>query len=113
MYNSPIEMLITDIQNQIVKQQDQEIYQAVLHYVPNVDKEELIRALKYDRNQYNKGYADGIRDAREELVRCKECKYCVETTASYTGIACSNGVNWRTVEPNHFCSYGERKKDHE
>ena len=44
-----------------------------------------------------------------EVVRCKECKYCVGTTASHTGRACSKGVNWRAVEPNHFCSDGERK----
>lgn len=44
-------------------------------------------------------------------VRCKECKYCIDTPASYTNIACSKGVNWRAVEPNHFCSYGERRTD--
>ena len=63
MYKSPIELLVTDIQNQIMKQQDEEIYQAVLHYIPYVDKDELIRALRYDREQYEKGYADGKRDA--------------------------------------------------
>ena len=47
-----------------------------------------------------------------EVVRCKDCKYCLETSASSTKIACSKGVNWRAVEPNHYCSYGERK-DHE
>ena len=83
MYNSPIELMITDIQNQILKQQDDQIYQATLHYVPNVDKEELLRALKYDRNQYDKGYADGIRDAREELVRCKYCKHCEPAINSF------------------------------
>lgn len=58
MYESPIELLVTEIQHQIVKQLDEEIYKAVLNYVPNVDKEELIRALQYDRGQYEKGYAD-------------------------------------------------------
>ena len=70
MYRSPIEMLITDIEHQIVKQQDEEIYQAVLHHIPNIDKEELIRALQYDRNQYEKGYADGV---KEFSVRIAEC----------------------------------------
>jgi hypothetical protein len=62
-YESPIELLITDVQNQIVKQQDEEIYKAVLHYIPKVDREELLRALQYDRQQYEKGYRDGQRDA--------------------------------------------------
>ena len=63
MYNSPIELLIADIQHQIAKEQDNEIYKAVVHYIPNINKEELLRALKYDRDQYNKGYADGRSDA--------------------------------------------------
>ena len=63
MYKSPIELLVSDIQNQIVKQQDEGIYKAFLHYVPIVDKEELIRALNYDRQQYQKGYLDGKTDA--------------------------------------------------
>jgi rubrerythrin len=63
MYKSPVEMLIADIQHQIAKEQDEEIYKAVVHYAINVDKEELIRALKYDRDQYERGYADGRSDA--------------------------------------------------
>ena len=70
MYRSPIEMLITDIEHQIVKQQDEEIYQAVLHHIPNIDKEELIRALQYDRNQYEKGYADGVKEFSVKIAEC-------------------------------------------
>lgn len=65
MYQPVIELLMTDIQHQIAKQQDEEIYKAVLHFVPNVDKEELMRALNYDRQQYEKGYLDGKADAAE------------------------------------------------
>lgn len=65
MYKSPIELLITNIENQIVKKQDEQIYQAVMHYIPNVDKEELLRALQYDRGQYEKGYADGKANAQK------------------------------------------------
>ena len=28
-----------------------------------VDKEELLKALKYDRDQYNEGYKDGVNEA--------------------------------------------------
>lgn len=69
MYKSPIELLVDDIQHQIVKKQDEDIYKAVLHYIPNVNKEELIRALQYDRNQYEKGYADGKADAMPSVVK--------------------------------------------
>ena len=63
MYKSPIDVLLADIQHQIAKQQDGEIYKAVVSVGINVDKEELIRALRYDRDQYEKGYADGQADA--------------------------------------------------
>lgn len=106
MYKSPIELLVTDIQHQIVKQQDEEIYKAVLHYVPNVDKEELIRALNYDRNQYNNGYMDGKADAMASIVRCKDCEDCV---AGYCAAEIDGVVRLRAVKPDDFCAWGERK----
>lgn len=69
MYMSPIEVLISDIQHQIDKQYDEEIYKAVVSFGINVDKAELLRALQYDRGQYEKGY----KDAKAELVYCREC----------------------------------------
>ena len=63
MYRPPIDMLITDIQHQIAQQQDEEVYKAVVSVGINVDKEELLRALRYDRDQYEKGFADGKADA--------------------------------------------------
>ena len=37
-----------------------------------VDKEELIKAMQYDRNQYDKGYQDGyldgVRDGKQILI---------------------------------------------
>lgn len=117
MYNSPIEMLITDIQHQIVKQQDEEIYKAVMHFVPNIDKEELIRALQYDRNQYDKGYADGKADAMAELVRCKDCKYAMDMMPIENSGGCLMGECTLRKEDDivftawgdEFCSYGEMK----
>ena len=109
MYKSPIELLVTEIQHQIVKQQDEEIYKAVLNYVPNVDKEELIRALQYDRDQYEKGYADGKRDAMAELVRCKDCKYWKEEKD--LGMFCTHwGSTLTESQAEDFCSYGERRE---
>jgi len=34
-------------------------FQAAKSVAPMVDKEELIRALRYDRDQYDRGYSDG------------------------------------------------------
>ena len=112
MYKPPIELLVTDIQNQIVKQQDEEIYKAVLHYVPNVDKEELLRALQYDRGQYEKGYADGERDAMASIVRCKDCKHYHEETGfcEEHSCFCKEDMEWNMFAEDDFCSYGERRE---
>ncbi|MBR5199218.1 MAG: hypothetical protein IKW20_05255 [Bacteroidales bacterium] len=94
MYKSPIDMLVTDIQHQTASQQDEEIYKAVCHFVPNVDKGELLRALKYDRNQYTKGYADGLREAVEQLEAEVESsdKYIREYDDSEVQIAYNSGL---------------------
>lgn len=55
MYNSPIEMIIGNMQIQ----HEGEIFRAVQNIGVNVDKYELLKALRYDREQYDKGYKDG------------------------------------------------------
>lgn len=46
---------------------------------------------------------------REMIVRCKDCKY-----ADYKNIVkalwCSEGGQGKTVVPDDFCSYGERRE---
>ena len=114
MYKSPIDVMIADIQHQIAQQQDEEIYKAVVSVGINVDKDELIRALRYDRDRYEEGYRDGRLSAMEEIVRCKDCKHCddvsvIPTFADAMKLVCVKSVYWRAVEPYHFCSYGERR----
>lgn len=57
-------------------EQETEVYKAVIRYGINVDKEELLKALAYDRQQYEKGFADGRKstkiDAIEEIDRLIE-----------------------------------------
>ena len=112
MYESPINLIVTNIYNQIMEQQENEIYKAVLNYVPDVNKEELIRALKCDRDQYDKGYADGKRDALDELVRCKDCKHYYQYSGEEHKVCgifnCDESEGYPT-EPEDFCSYGERE----
>jgi hypothetical protein len=72
MYKSPIDLFVTDIMTQIEKQTDDEIYKAVASVGINVDKDELIRALRYDRQQYEKGYMDGQAAAKPEWIPVSE-----------------------------------------
>ena len=110
MYKSPVEIIYGQMQTQI----DGDILRAIQSYGINVDKEELVRAMQYDREQYEKGYADGKRDAMAEIVRCKDCDWYREHEDSI----CVNpkcGKSWYgcPVPPEHFCSYGERRSDND
>ena len=58
MYKSPIEIITGKIQIQI----DDEIYRAVQNVGINVDKDELLKALEYDRRQFEKGWKEGFHD---------------------------------------------------
>lgn len=64
MYESPINVAIDDLKMQV----EGEICRAVQTIGVKVDKEELLKALQYDRGQYDKGYKDGI---KEFAVRLK------------------------------------------
>ena len=106
MYKSPIEIICEDIKKQI----DNDIYSVTQKYDFKVDKKELMQALAYDRDQYKKGYADGKRDAMDELVRCKDCKHssCNPVKLTY---ACNHPLGLRGFlnEGFYFCSHGERR----
>ena len=70
MYESPIRI----IQKQFEKSVENEIFKAVCNVGVDVDKEELIRALQYDRDQYNRGFKDGLEASsmmKEEEKRAK------------------------------------------
>ena len=64
MWKSPIEIDMEWIEKDIIKQQDGWILSRIEEIIDvKVDKNELIKVLKYDRNQYERGYADGKADA--------------------------------------------------
>ena len=120
-YESPITIMMKQIQNQIINQAENGIFKAVQDVGIFVDKDELVRALKYDRHQYEKGYRD--RDAK--IVRCKDCKrarliewgdhhkeykcYPPETDDVPEAILELEDVPWH--EGDFYCAYGERKED--
>lgn len=64
MYESPIEIITKEMSLHF----DDNIYRAVQEYGIEVDKDELIKALRYDRDQYDKGYRDGINKFTEKLM---------------------------------------------
>jgi len=58
MYESPIEIIQRDIANGIQVKMENDICNVICSYGINVNREELIKALNYDRQQYEKGYSD-------------------------------------------------------
>jgi len=67
MYESPIEKIYGEIQTQMVQEDENMVMEAVREVGINVDKEELINALQYDRNQYTKGYEDGKNEVLNKI----------------------------------------------
>jgi hypothetical protein len=61
MYKPVMEIISETIRDNF----DSLVMKAVHEIGVEVDKEELIRALKYDRDQYEKGFRDGVVSVRE------------------------------------------------
>ena len=95
------------VKSDIEKRLEDATYKAVIECGVAVDKDELIKALAYDRGQYEKGYGDGYRATKDEIVRCKDCMYWSRKRSM-----CNNlrGLYSQTEETD-FCSWGERDED--
>lgn len=94
MYDSPIDKFYGEMKSQIVQNEDEYLMVQVSQTIGyNIDKDELIKALNYDRKQYEKGYEDGLNANRWiPITRLPEQdgKFLV-TLCSYTG---NNWVKW-------------------
>lgn len=114
MYNCPIKLIETPVQTFIEEKEDKILATIQQDFRVECDREELIRALKYDRCQYEKGYADGKADAMDSIVRCKDCKHRKEWLnhgqfyCGHESCGMAAGVDLRDGD---FCSYGERRTD--
>ena len=112
-WESPLQLKINDACEKVgraaAKAFDDMVFEAVAEVGIEVDRDELIKALAYDRGQYEKGYGDGCRAAKDEIVRCEDCKYRADGTDK--GNYLCNRKMLGLVRPDDFCSYGERKDD--
>ena len=105
MYKSPIEIKLDDIVSDAVEKVDEYIVKYVQQIGVNVDKDELIKVLKFDRGQYEKGWND--RD--NEIVRCKDCKWYKRKYPWNNIYECS--YLEAPMDDDDFCSWGERRED--
>ena len=89
-YRSPVSIfLVGDIISEMSKSIDDSIVTTINQSIGvGVDKEELIKALNYDRNQYNRGY----NDAKEELIKIGKWinRRVITESNSFDLCVCSN-----------------------
>ena len=93
-YQSPIELLQAQMEGRLIDT----VYEAVMNVGVNVDKEELLKALAYDRDQYQKGYADRER----EIIRCMDCIHAEH---------CEIYADWDGQNPDWYCADGKRRDE--
>ena len=85
-YQSPIEVIYEKIAADLDAQFENNVMTAIQRYAINVDCDELIKALNYDRRQYEAGYRTAMlryKVPRGEWIRtalygqtCYECNNC-------------------------------------
>lgn len=102
-YKSPIEIILGDVELQV----EGEIMRVCQSVGLAVDKDELIKALRYDREQYRKGFGDGLRANR--WIPCSE-RQPEEPEFKWKGYLIQDA---KVVEP--YCGYwdGESWADSE
>ena len=119
MWESPINIstITEEIGRKVTEAQEEYIYGQV-RMVVDVDKDELMKALNYDRHQYEKGYVDGRVDTEKEIVHCRDCKFYGETLTDEerdeamsqedTDLVCGYWLS-DGLYADDFCSQGDRR----
>ena len=74
-YISPIELTIKRISEELIEKQEGQVMQAIYQQGITVNKEELIKALDYDRDQYEQGFRDGQKSIKEALKKATQELY--------------------------------------
>ena len=108
MYESPIKVF----QGNLEMQFEGEILKAVQRADITVDRDELIRALRYDREQYQKGF-DDARKGAVPVVMCEDFKHLCVWNRKYIYAFCpKTNIVFLPFDKDtrtFFCSLGERK----
>lgn len=108
-YQSPIDIIFGETQTKL----EGDVLKVIKNYDITVDKNELLKALNYDRDQYHKGWSDGWVHAKWDIIRCKDCKWYIPAK-SILGFDMPTGhCNYHSIYPvkDDFCSKAERRED--
>jgi len=85
-FESPIRLIVSEMNTELEK----DVIKCTRQIGFDVNKKELEKALRYDRNQYDKGYANGYSKAINDLLSvlrpCNNCEvYCEDKSYYLTG----------------------------
>ena len=113
-WESPIAKIYGDIHNEIIRQDEENCTFAIEQAIGyRVDKDELIKALQYDREQYDKGYKDGARETFvEELEKIREeIENDQEQMVNEKGFGKYYGMSWAIrIIDNHIAELKGEKE---
>lgn len=79
-YESPINIISQSVQN-IHGKIEGEVMKMIYSYGISIDRDELLKALAYDREQYTKGYIDAMRGK----IRCADCDHYLPCICKFCG----------------------------
>lgn len=107
-YDSPFELVMSDITTKIAGNIDDMCWQAVQRVGVNVDKDKLILALELDSDRYRKafrrGEETGYTKRNDEIIRCKDCENYLTENEWCKRLMLFTNTDW-------FCADGERKSE--
>lgn len=107
MYQSPISIYETAMQTVMEQKENAIVAKVQTALGVQVGKEELLRALQYDRGQYEAGYKDGKAAAMDEKVLCNECDHGSHVDTPEGRVWCEKMC--RYMPDGGFCSYGKER----
>ena len=91
-YKSPIEIYTGEL---ILKEMDDGVMRATVNCGVHVDKEELLKALAYDRGQYEKGYRDATAEHQRPPGKwIEEIGDCEGKAVRYICSNCGDDDGW-------------------
>ena len=100
MFDCGINVIYGEINTAI----EDEIFKAVRNVGIDIDKKRLTQVIQDRRKAYDDGVADGKKMAKEELVRCKDCKHYDKDM-----IYC-NLFGIQNIDDDWFCADGKPKE---
>ena len=102
-YESPIGVITSQLRISSETYLGNEVIKAVQKVGVNDNKAELLKALAYDRDQYEKGYAD--RD--KQIIRCKDCGFGYPLDGIY--VHCTKPFSSENHMMDWHCADGRKK----